>query len=248
MSRNQAPFSRVPQSQKISCPIAAPRRRSASVSHRSVVTRPSPPNFNFSDRVIHISSRLVSFEDIEIPSRTREIDLSGNMICSFIGLGDLTRLEILTLTDNCFSSFAGFPRFPRLHKMTITGNNSICGMQFYRIALLVLCPTLRIIDGERVRTEEVRVAKEYNAEHASLIRSGWKIAYPPPNARNIGALKRAIVVSMTSVHPGKEPVSPKIMTRRTMRQSEILAREIKAVTANISIIAADVDVLKRRRT
>ena len=180
--------------------------------------------FSFSGKVIHPRRGLTSFDLLKIPTNVREIDVSGNKIKSFDGLANLQYLETLNIANNNITSFARFPHLPRLTSITITGN-PVARNEYHRTALLLLCRSLKVINGEIVRPNEWNITKLYPADCPFLLRSGWKICYPPPKETDIPGIRRGFVEASPKRSPVKAATSPR-PTGTPKKQSEVYENQL----------------------
>ena len=237
-------FSRLPASHRHSVPINNANRRSASVAS----SRPAPapaaePNFNYSKKVIHNKKDLTSFSDLQIPESTQDVNVSYNKLTDFTGLNALKSLESLDVSHNRIKSLAGFPHLPRLRSINVLGNE-IMKNQFIRIALVVVCPTLRVINGDPVRPNELRIVKEYNADHAALLRSGWNVAHPAPPPAEVVKIKKALSAQLVT-KPAKSRAQPKIVTRTPRKQSEVYSEILAHQDAELKALSEQMNKLKK---
>lgn len=202
------------------------------------------PVFEFSNKIIHPKKELTSFANLLIHQSTREIDVSRNWITDFNGLPSLNHLETLNVSNNRIESFQGFPHFTHLAKITITGN-PVARNEYHRIALLMICPTLKVINGDYVSPNELKIVKEYPRECASLVRAGWQIKYPPPKAEDIPKLKKGIAKSVAvRREPAKVVAAPRVLGR-PKKQSAVLQEMISVQEAEMRALTQQMEKLNR---
>ena len=242
-------LARVPASRRVLEANDAPkkRRRSSSVvgvRHEAPLTE---PNFLFGGRVMHTKRDLCSFRDLDVPDSVKDLDVSHNQLSDFTGLASLKQLESLNVSFNKIKTFTGFPYFSRLRSINVVGNDVAKNM-FVRVALIVLCPTLRVINGENVRPNEQRMAKEYTAEQGSLLRAGWTIQYPPPSEKELGRIKKEIASQFTVRKPVRVRNAPKMVAKPVKKQSEVYRdvistqeAELKAMSEKLSRLSSQAE-------
>lgn len=236
-------FSRLPASHRHSVPINTATKRSASVASARATPAPAAePNFNFSKKVIHTKKDLLSFTDLQIPETTKDVNVSQNKLTDFTGLNALKHLESLDVSHNRIKSLSGFPHLPHLRSINVLGNE-IMKNQFIRVALVVVCPTLRVINGEAVRPNELRIVKEYNAEHAALLRSGWSIAHPAPPPAEVLKIKKALAAKIVG-KPTKTRAQPRIVTKTPKKQSEVYSEILATQDAELKAMTEQLNRLK----
>ena len=241
-------FSRVPSSRRVLSANDPPKknRRSSSVAGVRREAPPTDPDFQYANRVMHTKKDLCSFREIQIPETVKDLDVSHNQITDFAGLGSLKQLESLNVSFNKIKNFSGFPYFTHLRSVNIVGNDVAKNM-FARVALIILCPTLRVINGENIRPNEQRMAKEYKPEHAALLRAGWTIKYPAPSAADMAKIKKEIASEFASRNPVRVRNAPKVVAKPPRKQSEVYKDVISHQEAELKSITEQIDKLSRRQ-
>ena len=211
----------------------------ASGEESKIVTEPA---YEYSNKIIHPRKELDSFANLLIHQNTREIDVSGNLLTDFNGLPSLRHLETLNVSKNKILSFQGFPHFTHLTNINVTGN-PVAKNEYHRIALLIICPSLKVINGEYVRPNELSIVKTYPRECSELLRAGWQLKYPPPKQSDIPKLKKEIAKSVAARRdPVKVSAAPTVMHRpkkQSVVYKEMLAKqeaEMRAITQQIEKI------------
>ena len=149
------------------------------------------PRLNYHETIVHVDQELLSFTDLKIDPKTKYLDVQHNCLVDFKGLPSLQMLEELNCSYNDIQNLYCFPPLPKLKKIECA-HTPFSATECYRIALLLICPSLHSIDKEMVKTCERRVAKEFNSECVHLLRSGWILRYPPPTRDQIIGIKRKL--------------------------------------------------------
>lgn len=153
--------------------------------------RNNEPIINFDDKIVHSNQELNSFTALRIDSATKSLNVENNKLTDFKGLPALQHLTEFVFSNNPINTLFAFPSLPKL--LTIVCNSTpLSNQEFFRIALILMCPSLHKINGEVVRSSERKVAKEYSPDCVSLVRSGWTVSYPPPTAQEIITIKRTL--------------------------------------------------------
>ena len=216
---------------------------SAGLSYIPKEKKISEAQFAFANKIIHAKRGLKSFDLLKIPQNAKEIDVSGNQLTDFDGLANLRDLETFNIAENKFESFLRFPHLPHLKNISVAGN-PVARNQYYRTALLILCPTLHVIDGDVVRPNEHKIAKMYPPECASLLRTGWKIAYPPPKDTEVAEIKKGLMLTASPRRsPARAPTSPRPLGP-PLKQSEVYERELFLQELELRAVARRVHQLQ----
>lgn len=198
------------------------------------------PVFEFANKLFHKKRELTSFANLLIHPGTREIDVSSNLITDFNGLPGLKDLETLNVANNRIESFQGFPHFTHLAKITVTGN-PVAKNDYHRIALLMICPTLKVINGEYVSPNEMKIVKEYPKECVALVRAGWQIKYPPPKPGDLPKLKKGIAKSVAvRREPTKVSAAPRVLGR-PKKQSSVFKEMLSVQEAEMRALTQQMD-------
>lgn len=221
--------------------------RSASISNLKKTnqsTKRQDPKVSISSNIIHTRQGLESFNDLNIPHNTRNISVEYNNLQNFNGLPSLSKLEVLDISHNPIESLLEIPALPSIKSINISytpfGNT-----EFARIALLLLFgSTLRSINGEGIKTAEIKVAKEYSPDCAHLVRAGWIVTYPPPNPQEILKIKKKLSKNLSARNRKRKEVKPVISVRATEHQSSWCKRKIDAQNREMDKLLEEINKLE----
>jgi len=134
---------------------------------------------------------LVDGSPIELPENIKSLLLSDNHLSDFMCVPGSDSVTWLDASRNPLQSLRGFPSFRRLKTADFADTPFSKGMN-YRMALILVCPTLTVIDGVGVAPEERRAASAFPPECVDLVRSGWCGSLTAPAPEDIAALRRAL--------------------------------------------------------
>lgn len=239
-------FSRVPTNQRTtgsSLTRTSSISRIGSVSHRETVQ----PSYNFGNKVVHVRKKLASITDLDIPPSTKELTVAHNLLTNLNGLGSAKDLEVLDVSNNKLRSLLNFPYLPKLRSINVQGNIDLMRNEFYRVGLVVLYPTLRMINGDIIRPNELRIAKEYTGEHAALLRAGWQLKYPPPKGIEMRNAKKSIAQEMVArepLHMGR--TAPKMSARVPKKQSAVLDDQLRRQEDEMMALMEEMNKLNKK--
>lgn len=187
------------------------------------------PKVCISNEVLHVNQHLASFNEINIPKSVVKLNVSKNNLHDFRGLQPLQNLKELDISYNHIESLLGFPILPSIQKITISGT-PYGNTEYCRIALIILCKSsLRFINGENIKQCELHVANEYSEECAGMIRNGWIVTYPPPNAEEINTIKRKLNKKlMASKNTNRMEIQSECPPNQQQLQSKALKKDLES--------------------
>jgi len=164
-----------------------------------------------------------------------------------MGCPNLSHLQTIDLSQNPLSSLKGFPTFKSLQTINVE-KTPFAKHQYYRIALIILCNSLRVINGDRITASERNVAHQYSSEFIGLIRSGWIPTYPPPKAEQMSKIRAEISSQLTaSVIHRDRPLFKTANSRRSVKKQSILfSEEIAQQNAEIEELEKEIAELQQQ--
>lgn len=216
------------------------------ISTTSTTTKRQDPKVTISSNIIHTNQSLSTFNDLNIPSSTRTISVSHNNLTNFNGFPSLSKLETLDVSFNPIESLLEIPILPSIKSINIDqtpfANTELC-----RISLIILFGgTLRKINGEGIKSSEIKVAKEFDKDCVHLIRAGWIATYPPPNQQEIVKIKKKLSKNLSSRNRKRKEVKPAITIRASEHQSAWCQRKIEAQNREMNQLLAEINRLEKR--
>ena len=249
LSPTKSPYSRTPNSmQKTLSPKKSPMQRGTTSlnqpsSQASIRNLNNEPRVNFENQIVHVHQKLISFTMLKIDTNSRSLDVEHNSITEFRGLPSLQHLLKLHVADNPIETLLNFPPLPMLREIKID-NTPFSRQEYYRISLILVCPSLHKIDGKIVTNTERKITKEFHPDCVNLLRAGWVLKYPPPKPEQIPLMKRKLAKQMIKRAPKKnEDNPPKAVFTCSVKQSELFEKTIKSQEEEIAKLWNDVNNL-----
>ena len=198
----------------------------------------------FSGRLIAVGAGLYHCKGLP-PTGIEDLILDQNPISSFVGFPPMHSLKSLSMNSTNISDFRGFPLLPNLEVISLNGT-PVMSHPYARLALLLLCPRVRTVNGEPVTGSERQLTKLYPSECPSLIRSGWMPTVPPPKEKDIEKISRTLVEKRRAAYK-REPqkvVKPLSKPETQVKQSDYLAYKIMEKEMDIERIQEEIDKLR----
>ena len=250
LSPTRSPYSRTPNSIKQTLsPAKSPFQRTSTTSMNQPISQTSTrnihnePHLDYANQVVHVRQKLLSLTSLKIDPKTKILDIEHNSITDFRGLPSLQHLLKLNVADNPIESLLNLPPLPMLREIKID-NTPFSGQEYYRIALILACPSLHKIDGQLVTNAERRISKEFHPDCVNLLRAGWVMKYPPPKPDQIPSMKRKLAKSLIKKAPKKNDDNPpKAIFRSSIKQSVMLNKQIKFQEEEIEKLWKDINIL-----
>ncbi|OHT04980.1 hypothetical protein TRFO_27428 [Tritrichomonas foetus] len=248
ISPSKSPFTRKPNA---TLKALTPRKSSKlstiqGVSLTSVKNNNNEPQLDFADQIVHVKQQLFSLTSLKIGPNTKMLDVSNNELVDFKGLPSLQRLTRLVVSNNNIATLFNLPPLPMLRTIEID-NTPFVSQEYYRISLILMCPSLHKINGELVKPSERKVAKEYLPECVNLLRTGWVMKYPPPSQEQIIVMKRKLAKKIAMKAPKKnEGAVPKAIFRTVKNQSVMYNDCLKAQREEISKLEEELAKLEAK--
>lgn len=229
--------------------------RSASISNLKKANETSrttkkrqDPKVSISTHIIHTNQSLSTFNDLNIPPNTKWLSVEHNNLQNFNGFPSLLKLEKLDISHNPIESLLEIPILPSIKSINIS-STPFGNTEFARISLIILFgSTLRNINGEGIKSSEVKVSKEYSPECANLIRAGWIATYPPPNPQDIIRIKKKLSKNLSARHKNRKEVKPAITIRTTEHQSSWCKRKIEAQNREMNLLLEEINRLEKNNS
>lgn len=200
---------------------------------------------NFGTNLFLSNKRINSFVQLDLKNEFKEINLSKNEIKDFLGFPSLANLHTLDLSENPIESLKGFPKMNSLSTIMIK-NSPFSRSQFYRIGLLLVCPTLKIIDGQHVSNVERQLAKSYPVECQDLVRNGWIPKYPPPKENEFSKIRAKMVSSNRTNNRNTNYTKNSEKKRKLQKQSLIFAANIQSQNDKINSLLSQIEEIEAR--
>ena len=189
---------------------------------------------------------LTSFSQLSFNHELKEINLSNNEFIDFYGFPTLPNLTLLDLSKNPIASLKGFPSFPKLDAIVLKGT-PVSRNEYYRIGLILLCPSIKIIDGTFVTLNERQLAKKYPSECRNLIRVGWNPKYPPPNPSEFVKIRASLSSNQQKAFQmsASKRSQPQPL-RKIQKQSEIFKQNIEKQQLAIDKLNKEIKKIENR--
>lgn len=174
-----------------------------------------------------------------------ELMLDMNPISSFQGFPPISGLKKLSINGANFTDFRGFPTLANLEDISLKGS-PVMSHSYARIALLILCPTLKTINGEAITNPERTLAKSYPSGCGLVIRSGWMPTIPPPSAEEIDSIVLKLVESKRTAHKSSQEQASKQITapEERVKYSDYLRRLIREQESRIENFKKEIEAIR----
>jgi hypothetical protein len=130
-------------------------------------------------------------KNLPFGSEVKTVLLRENLIESFAGMPSSATLENLDLSGNPLLNLRGFPHFPHLISISVW-NTPFGKCSSHRLALLLVCPSLRKINGIGVSPQEKRHAEAFPSDCINLVRAGWTGASTIPSEAQLRIIRRQL--------------------------------------------------------
>jgi hypothetical protein len=186
--------------------------------------------------VLTMKRSALSPARLKVLTRSGRLDLSGEMLddLSFIGSRaalkhlDLSLTSLQTLTGLTFqphiesinldsSDLQNFKNFSAIQKVTSVSIKStpVSQLPHFKLSLvLVLGPSLRVINGVQVTEKLKSRAREFPAIAAALVNCGWIVEYPCPEGPQLDEIKEVFGFSESGPPPAPVKATPKQSPKR----------------------------------
>ena len=198
----------------------------------------------FSGRLIAVGAGLQHCKGLP-SSGVEDLILDSNPITSFQGFPPMHSLKQLSMNNTSVTNFRGFPHVPNLEVISLKCT-PVMSHPYARTAVLLLCPRIRVINGEPVTGSERQLCKLYPSECSSLVRSGWMPTIPAPNESDLENISRHLVEKRRATQQRSSTRQPKPITapETKVKQSEYLEQKIREREMDIERIKAEIEKLQ----
>ena len=219
------------------------------VSRRKPAQKPAPTERDirgkiFDGRLIAVNAGITNFKLLPTSGYT-ELVLDKNMISSFQGFPPLSTLKKLSVNGAGFTDFRFFPTLPALESISLKGS-PVMSHPYARIALIILCPSLKTINDDGITNPERTLARSYPSGCQLVIRSGWMPTIPPPSADEIEGIVTRLVEEKRTVHISRQIEDAKDVNapQARVKLSDWLQRQIREQELRIEKLTKEIEGLR----
>lgn len=111
----------------------------------------------------------------------KKLDLSFTHLTSLVGLAYQPKLDSLILDSSDLINFKNFRAVQKISSISLRNTPAAATPNFKLSLLLVIGPSLRVINGQRVSDRLREKAKQYPEIASDLVNCGWMAQYPCPD-------------------------------------------------------------------
>jgi hypothetical protein len=116
-----------------------------------------------------------------------------------------------------------------------------------RIALLLVSTlNLRFINNEVVADSERRLAQQFPAECAALVRGGWLPSLPPPSQADVVLIRKGIVEERWASDRARKATAASAVYEKPKPQSEVYAQRLDDQNTEIQRLEERIAVLSKQ--